>query len=81
MDEAQHSQLAKEYAQQNEAKTVRKHPTRKGRMFDMREHGKVGHPNTKKQSNYGQPWMEEIWFIPGMMWQEMGEGEIYMIFP
>jgi hypothetical protein len=83
MTEKHRCELAKEYAQQNEAKSVRKHPTRKGRMHEMRMNGKVGNPNTKKTCNYGQPWMEDIWQIPGLIWQVMDEDEekMYVIFP
>jgi hypothetical protein len=80
MDEKQRCELAKEYAQKNEAKSFRKHPTRKGRMYEMRKEGKVGHPNRKKQLNYARPWMDDVWQIPGPIWKATQTPEKWIFF-
>jgi hypothetical protein len=77
MPQEQRCKLAKEYAQKNEAENIRKRPTRKGRMFQMRMNGNVGHPNTKKTYNYGEPLLDNVWKIYGLGWQVMDEEEMY----
>jgi hypothetical protein len=81
MSDEQHRHLAKEYAYKNEAKSVRKPPTRKGPMFDMRQSGEVGNSNIKKHWNNDQPWMQDFWQIPGLLWLVMNEEEMYLILP
>jgi hypothetical protein len=81
MSDEQRRYLAKEYAHKNETKSVRKQPTRKGRMFTMRQRGEVGYPNIKKHWNNDQPWMQDFWQIPGILWLVMNEEKMYLILP